>query len=62
MCIFLYAVKGSDKEWLTTLTMQHYAGEDEEDQLAESEIGIRWTHTVTPYVSARRRLNEWSTE
>ena len=35
------AVKGSNKEWSTTLTMRHYAGEDKEDQLTESEFGIR---------------------
>jgi len=52
----LYAVEGSNKEWLTMLSMQHYAGEDEEDQLTESEFGIRDDKSPRAMISKKKIL------
>ena len=50
------AVEGSNKEWSTTLTMRHYAGEDEEDQLTESEFGIRNDKSSRATISKKKIL------
>jgi len=52
----LYAVEGSNKEWLTMLSMQHYAGEDEEDQLTESEFKIRDDKSPRAMISKKKIL------